>query len=178
MTLGRVLLMMGVAGSLGAACNKSSDGSPSANPKKPPQEGAAAPAVLPPPAAGRTHECHDRKRNAHQCAVTSAVAPAEAKVGEAVLARVTAKPKPGYKVNKDYPILLVVSPPDGVEVVKIEQAGPDAARLDEKEVTFDVKFTSKAAGEKKFTAQFNFAVCTDEECDPLVDNMAWNVQVK
>jgi hypothetical protein len=136
------------------------------------------PAQQPEQAPGRTHECHDRKRVAHQCAVTSAVGPAQVKVGEAVVVRVTVKPKTGYHVNKEFPILLSVTPPAGVDVVKLEQGPEDAARLDPDELAFDVKFTPKMAGDKSFTAAFNFAVCTEEECDPLVDNLAWQVAVK
>jgi hypothetical protein len=54
----------------------------------------------------------------------------------------------------------------------------DAASFEEKVATWDVKFTAKAAGEKKFGAKFKFAVCTETTCDPKKEMLGWTVAVK
>ena len=99
-------------------------------------------------------------------------------VGAEVAARLTLKAVDGYHVNKDFPYSLKVSPPTGVEVVKAQQSVEDAIKLEDLEAAWDVKFTSQAAGDKKFAATFRFAVCTETSCDPKVEQLAWDVAVK
>lgn len=105
-------------------------------------------------------------------------APADAKVGAAGVAKVVLKPTSGYKVNKEFPTALAVTPPAGATVAKTRQVPADAAKFAEDEAVFDVSFTCNEAGDKRFEAIFKFAVCTTETCDPKTEKLAWTVPVK
>lgn len=86
-------------------------------------------------------------------------------------------PKPGWKLNQDFPTKLVVSPPAGVSVKRAEQTPKEAAKFSEKAAAFVVDFNCDSAGDKSFSAKFQFAVCTDATCDPKSENLSWNVKV-
>jgi hypothetical protein len=144
---------------LGFACN-----SPSPARAEPP---SAAPAKAAPGA-----------RAEGQGFIVEVKPPESAAVGAPAKARVVLKPTGGYKVNKEFPTKLTVTAPAGVEVAKASQAGADAAKLEEDECVFEVAFTPKDGGDKKFEAAFKFAVCTPESCDPKVEKLAWTVPVK
>ena len=104
--------------------------------------------------------------------------PPSSSVGAAATAKVVLKPTGGYHVNKEFPTNLTVAPPAGVEVKKAKQVPADAARFDDDGAVFDVAFTPKEAGDKRFEATFKFAVCTAESCDPKSEKLAWTVAVK
>ncbi|MBI4508877.1 MAG: hypothetical protein HY698_04530 [Deltaproteobacteria bacterium] len=110
--------------------------------------------------------------------VVEVIHPKEVPLGTHSAAQVVLRPTSGYHVNKDFPIMLEVSPPDGVEVEKRRQLKGDAKRFGDNEAAFDLGFMPKATGEKKFTALFKFAVCTETTCDPKRETLAWNVIVK
>ena len=100
-------------------------------------------------------------------------------MGSEVLARIVLHPKEGYHVNTDgFPYSLKVTPPAGVEVAKAEQGLEDAAKIEAAEAVFEVKFTARDAGDKRFGAKFKFAVCTANTCVPESANLAWNVNVE
>jgi hypothetical protein len=105
-------------------------------------------------------------------------APAEAPVGAEAKAQVVLTPTGGYHVNKEFPIVLAITAPAGVEVTKAKQQGADAAKLEESGAVFEVAFTPKEAGAKQFQASFRFAVCTPTTCDPKNVKLAWNVPIK
>jgi hypothetical protein len=104
--------------------------------------------------------------------------PSSAAVGSEAKARVVLKPTGGYHVNKEFPMVLAVTAPSGVDVPKAKQQGADASKWEETEAIFEVPFTAKDAGEKAFAASFRFAVCTATTCDPKNEKLAWNVSVK
>jgi hypothetical protein len=133
-------------------------------------------AEAPPPAAAPRAAAGARAEG--QGFIVEVTPPATAAVGTAAKARVVLKPTSGYKVNKEFPTKLTVTAPAGVEVAKATQAGADAAKLAEDECVFEVAFTPKEAGDKKFEAAFKFAVCTTETCDPKSEKLAWTVPVK
>ncbi len=110
--------------------------------------------------------------------VVDVKAPPEAPNGTEARAQVVLTPTGGYHVNKEFPILLAVTAPAGVEVVKAKQSAADAAKLEEAGAVFDVAFTPKEAGAKQFQASFKFAVCTATTCDPKNTKLAWNVTIK
>jgi hypothetical protein len=158
----RLVLLVGV-GVLSAIACSNGDGTPvtqgpgEAKPKGPPGPRAEGPGFV------------------------AEVVPTEtsAAVGTPGTARVTLKPTGVYHVNKEFPISLEVTPPEGVELVsKPKQEGEDAAKLAEEGATFDVKYVGKAPGPKAFTAVFKFAVCTPKTCDPKKETLAWNIEVK
>jgi hypothetical protein len=143
-----------------AACNSSSEARAEA-------AGAAAPAKAAPGA-----------RAEGQGFVVEVAPPASAKVGEATTARVILRPVAPYHVNLEFPTQLTVTPPAGVELAKAKQKPQDAAKFAEEGAVFEVAFTPREAGDKKFEAAFKFAVCTTETCDPKSEKLAWTVAVK
>lgn len=150
------------AASLGA-CSRSE-----AQTQPPPPTPTEAPAA---PAAGKLHA-------EGQGYVVDVKLPASAAVGAEAKAHVVLHPTSGYHVNKEFPMVLAVTAPPGVDVPKAKQAGGDAAKLEESEAVFDIPFTAKEAGEKAFAASFRFAVCTATTCDPHNEKLAWNVTAK
>ena len=107
-----------------------------------------------------------------------AIAPADAPVGTAARTTIVIKPSGVFHLNKDFPTSITVTPPEGVDVAKGALATADAASFTETEAKFEVGFTPRAAGSKKFTALVKFAVCTDATCDPKRETLAWEVPVK
>ena len=81
-------------------------------------------------------------------------------------------------MNLDFPTSLRIEAPQGVEVVKAEQKKADAVKLDENTAEFAVAFTPKEAGEKTFSGKFKFAVCQDEACSPVTEDVNFKVAVK
>jgi hypothetical protein len=159
-----------------AACSKAA--APESPESKDSKGSNPSGAIKLPKGPGHTLECTDPEHHTHPCATVVVAPPQDSSVGASATARVSVTPKPGYHVNKDFPLELTVTPPAGVEVAKASQTQDDAAKLEEQEAAFEVKFTPKEAGDKKFAAVFKFAVCTDKTCDPKVDNVSWNVAVK
>ena len=110
--------------------------------------------------------------------VVEVTPPAEVKVGVEAKAKVVLKPVAPYHVNKEFPTQLTVTPPAGVELAKAKQKPEDAAKFEEEGAVFEVAFTPREAGDKRFEAAFKFAVCTTETCDPKSEKLAWTVPVK
>ena len=81
-------------------------------------------------------------------------------------------------MNLDFPTSLKVDVPEGVQVAKPHQKKPDAVTLDESKAEFAVTFTPAAQGEKAFTGKFKFAVCQDEACSPVTEDVEFKVAVK
>jgi hypothetical protein len=158
--LGTILFALSIS-IMGAACTPSSEAR------------AEAPVAKPAPAAPAA-----RARAEGQGFVVEVTPPADAKVGVATSAKVVLKPVAPYHVNKEFPTQLVVTPPAGVEVAKAKQKPEDAARFEEAGAEFEVAFTPREAGDKRFEAAFKFAVCTTETCDPKSEKLAWTVPVK
>jgi hypothetical protein len=141
----------------------------SSNAAPPPAAQIAEAAPVAPAAAGSK-----ASGQGYQVEVTAPPAAA----GKEAVARVTLKAVGGYHVNKEFPYNLKIAAPEGVTLVKAQQGPDDAAKLEELEAAWDVKFTAASAGDKAFTANFRFAVCTETTCDPKVEKLAWNVTVK
>jgi hypothetical protein len=126
-----------------------------------------------PPVAAKTGP-----RSEGQGYIVDVLPPTQATAGAASTIQVTLRPTAGFHVNKEFPMALTIVAPDGVDVPKAKLSAADAAKLTDDRAEFAVAFTSKAAGDKAFTATFRFAVCTAETCDPKVEKLAWNVSVK
>jgi hypothetical protein len=86
-------------------------------------------------------------------------------------------PKPGWKLNKEFPTKLTIVPPAGVKMKKAEQTVADAVAFADKAATWSLDFQAESPGGKDFTGTFKFAVCTDTSCDPKKEQLAWNVAV-
>ena len=104
--------------------------------------------------------------------------PAEAKAGEAGKVTVKVVPKKPWHMNLDFPTSLKVDAPEGVTVTKASQKKADAVKLDDEHCEFAVDFTPASAGEQTFTGKFKFAVCQDEACAPVTEDLEFKVAVK
>jgi hypothetical protein len=101
----------------------------------------------------------------------------EAKAGQEGSVTVRVVPKAPWHMNLDFPTSLKLQAPDGVTLAKADLKKGDA-KLDENACTFDVKFTAPAAGEHAFSGKFKFAVCQDEACSPVTEEVEFKVAVK
>lgn len=108
----------------------------------------------------------------------SVEAPPQSEVGKSARARVKLEPGAGYKINKDYPIRLEVTPPGGLDVERKTQRAPDAVRLDPHEAVFEVAFTPKEAGRKEVKAVLGFSVCTPKACEIKKESLAFSTDVR
>ncbi len=104
--------------------------------------------------------------------------PVEGKVGQENTVLVTVVPKAPWHMNLDFPTSLAVTAPGDVKLSKGDQNKADAIKLDENSAEFGVKFTTAAAGDKAFTGKFKFAVCQDEACSPVTEELNFRVAVK
>ena len=110
--------------------------------------------------------------------VVNANVPETATTGSETIVTINLTPKTGWKINQEFPTKLSVTPPEGVSLASATQRASDAQKFSEKVAVFHVKFNAASPGEKKFTADFRFAVCTDATCDPKKAKLAWNLDVK
>ncbi len=108
----------------------------------------------------------------------SIVPPSEATKGQEGEVVVRVVPKDPWHMNLDFPTSLKVAPPDGVALANANLKKADARTLDDKSCEFAVKFTPSEAGEHAFTGQFKFAVCQDEACSPVTEDVTFKVAVK
>ena len=101
-----------------------------------------------------------------------AVSPVAGAAGAPVMAKVSVTPGAGYKMNKDDPTKLTVTPAGGVT------AAAPVQKLDEHELTFEVPLTASAAGSYQVPAELKFAVCTATTCDPKKQQVAIDLTAK
>jgi glucose/arabinose dehydrogenase len=157
------------------ACSKAKDGTPAAPPAPAAPAAPAAPTASAPAAAAP----EGKQRVEGQGFVVEVKTPASPPApGSEGAAQVVLNATGPYHLNKDFPTVLEVTAPDGVTLGKVKMTAADASKFEEKVATWDVKFTAKDAGDKKFGAKFRFAVCTETTCDPKKEALAWTVPVK
>lgn len=101
----------------------------------------------------------------------------EAQSGQESKVTVRVVPKKPWHMNLDFPTSLKVDGPEGVALANANLKKGDA-QLDENACQFDVAFTPSAAGEQTFTGKFKFAVCQDEACSPVTEDIEFKVAVK
>jgi hypothetical protein len=111
------------------------------------------------------------ERYAVQVDTPAATAGQESKVTVRVV------PKEPWHMNLDYPTSLAVTAGEGVALAKDKLKKADA-ELSEASCKFDVAFTPAKAGDAKFTGEFKFAVCQDEACSQVTENIEFQVAVK
>ena len=105
--------------------------------------------------------------------------PDGAKSGVQDSVKIKITPKKGWKLNKEFPNKLKVSPPAGVKVAKANQNQGDAVSFSEHGgAEWHVKFTPDSTGRKDFGGEFRFAVCTETTCVPKKEKLAFVVNVK
>jgi hypothetical protein len=101
-----------------------------------------------------------------------------AKKTQRAVAHIHIAPGTGFHVNKDYPTSVTVVPPTNVVVEKPKQTGKDAVKLAEDGADFDVAFVPGEPGQKTFTGELKFAVCSANSCDPKKEKLSFTVDVK
>jgi hypothetical protein len=104
-------------------------------------------------------------------------APDKVSKGADATAMVEILPKEGWKLNKEFPTKLKVSPPAGVKVKKPEQTVADAVSFADKSGKWSIEFQAESPGGKDFTGTLKFAVCTETSCDPKKEELAFKVAV-
>jgi hypothetical protein len=101
-----------------------------------------------------------------------AVTPAAGPAGSPSVARISVTPSTGWHMNKEYPTKLELTAPDGVTLEKAVLEQADIAKLDDNELSFDVKLVATKAGTYKVDGELKFAVCTPDTCDPKKQTIA------
>jgi hypothetical protein len=96
--------------------------------------------------------------------------PGDVKAGAELVAKVLVIPTDKYKVNKEFPTKLTLTPPAGVTLAKAEmkaggadESKGDADALEDKQLVFSVKLTPQA-GNHTISGTFKFAVCDKDTC--------------
>jgi hypothetical protein len=101
-----------------------------------------------------------------------------AKANEKATVKVHVEGTGGFHVNPDFPTKLTINAPAGVTLEKGTQTKADALKLAKDGADFAVNFTATEKGKKSFTGTFKFATCTDNECKPATEQLAFDVDVK
>jgi hypothetical protein len=102
----------------------------------------------------------------------------DAKAGQESKVTVRVVPRDPWHMNLDFPTSLALQAPQGVSLAKAELKKADAAKLDEASCQFDVAFTPTQPGSQSITGKFKFAVCQDEACSPVTEDVEFKVAVK
>ena len=167
------------------ACTSSDTKSETASPKT--QDAAAkagAPDSPADPAAGAGADGDEKKVKLVEGTAPGAddryelkIETPEAESGQESKVTVRVVPKKPWHMNLDFPTSLKVDGPEGVALANANLKKGDA-QLDENACQFDVAFTPSAAGEQTFTGKFKFAVCQDEACSPVTEDIEFKVAVK
>lgn len=101
-----------------------------------------------------------------------------AKANERAVVKLSIAPKGAFHMNLEYPTKLTIVAPDGVKIEKEKQTKDDAKRFEKGGADFEVAFVAAGAGKKSFTGEIRFAVCTDTDCKPTSEKVAFDVDVK
>ena len=143
-----------------------------------PAQAAAAPADDPAAAGDKVKVVDGPPPGEDERYVLEIAPPAEAKAGEESRVVIKIVPKEPWHINLDFPTSLKMAGPDGVVLAKAEQKKGDALKLDDNNCEYEVAFTPDGAGEKTFTGKFKFAVCQEEACSPVTEEVEFKVAVK
>jgi hypothetical protein len=103
--------------------------------------------------------------------------PAPVKKGAKAATKIHIEGTNGFHVNLEFPVKLTVSPPSGVTVEKQKQTQRDAVKFAKDGADFAIPFVAEETGKKSFTGEFKFAVCTENNCAPTVEKLAFDVEV-
>jgi hypothetical protein len=109
-------------------------------------------------------------------------APADAKAGTEIIAKIMVTPGKGYHVNTEFPIKLTLDATTGVTLAKAkfeagghDKALGDAEALDDNQLTIAVKLTPAASGRYTINGSFKFAVCDKDTCLAKKETIAISV---
>jgi hypothetical protein len=153
---------------LGLAACESGAGQTKAQPTEPTPVGTSAPTAkagggdVKAPAAPATPKAPAVAEN-----YTIAGAAPALTVGTAGELTIDVKPKPGYKINLEFPWKAKIVGGDNFTVEP--QVGKDKWTLDKASASLKTPVTAKAAGDGTVTAKVSFSVCNDNACDVIRD---------
>lgn len=104
--------------------------------------------------------------------------PVRAKKGQQATATLTFRGEGEFHFNTDYPFIVKLTAPTGVQLAKGVLKKDDTKQWQKEGVILPVVFTATEAGQKTITAEAKFAVCTDEECAPQEEKISIVVNVQ
>lgn len=104
--------------------------------------------------------------------------PADAAAGKESEVVVRVVPKAPWHINLDFPTSLKLVPPAGLVLASKELKKADARKLDDEHCEFAVKVTPSGPGDHAVTGELKFAVCQDEACSPVTEEVEFRVAVK
>jgi len=104
-------------------------------------------------------------------------APPSAKKGEKAAAKIHVEGTGEFHMNLEFPAKLTVEAPTGVTLDKAKQTRRDAVKFEKSGADFAIGFISEDTGKKSFKGEFKFAVCTDNNCSPTTEKIAFDVNV-
>jgi hypothetical protein len=104
-------------------------------------------------------------------------APKDSKIGQATKVVLRVTPKGKYHFNTKYPTAVILQAPAGVELPKARLKAEDG-QVSEREARFEIAFTPKDAGDKVFTGEVKFSVCTAENCDIKKEKISWTTTAR
>ena len=172
----------------GATKNKVEDKSPAAKKtakavksaeKKPVAKAAKSPAnTVKAAAKGAVQKADKKGQKFAETPFKISFASADGAVGKEASTTIKIVPLDGYKMNKDFPNSLKLTPHKSAEFKKTDFA-PGDAQLSDQLLSFSVDFTANTAGKIDLTAIANFSVCNDRVCKLFRgEKLAWAVSVK
>lgn len=163
-----LLVAAALGGLIVGGCQKPAEKAPEAEPT------AEAPPASPAPAEPAAAEPAPATAQTYAIKIT----PGDAEAGKPATSVIEVTPMPGYKMNKDFPTRLAVSPSEGVTLAKSDFEKDDV-ELSEEVLRFEVPFTAAAAGKLDLAGSADFSVCNENACKLIRDEkLAWQVAVR
>jgi hypothetical protein len=105
-------------------------------------------------------------------------APADkCKAGSECTVSVEVTAKGEYHINKDYPQKVKTAKTDGVTYTK-ETLTKDDGKLEEKKISFPLKFTAAKAGKTTLNVSLRLAVCAESNCITASPDLSLDVDVQ
>lgn len=85
--------------------------------------------------------------------------------------QIQVKPVSPWHMNDTFPAKVTFGKPEGLVLAEPVLRKADATRFVPEGARFDVRFTPERAGVHRLVAKVDFAVCTDEACLPVDQNL-------
>ena len=99
-------------------------------------------------------------------------------IGREALVSVSLKALAPWHVNLDYPTSFELGAPPQVQIGREVFEKRHASRLDEDGFEYQVGVTATTAGEKDFRGVLTFAVCEEEACVPVKQDIRFVIAVQ
>lgn len=129
-----------------------------------PARSPEAAVAMPVDAAPELAPADDRHR-LHPAEGTLAIAaPAQVATRASATVTLTLTAGPGFRVNEDFPVRLVLVPPPGLAVAKPSLTRADALASDDHHLVLGTDLVASDAGSYALTGRFKFALCQRDVC--------------